>query len=130
MTIPDADGRGRTNGPRMVPPLPGGEPHLYALLAVEVKPGYILYFHLVLDQLPGACTIDIDQDSEPVVSAEYLAPLSYVHTAPAHIQATVSGTVVSRDRDYRPPTRTPSTTGMPELGAAPPALPAASEEPR
>jgi hypothetical protein len=103
LTIPELPGN--PGGPYTPPPI-GGEPRLYALLAVEVKPGHIVYYHLELDHTPGACTIDMDRDVEPIYSAEMLAPIHLF--GPMHIEARISGTVVSDQPDYRPPTRAPS----------------------
>lgn len=84
------------------------EPRLYALLAVEVQPGKIVYYHLELDHVPGACTISIEQDTEALHTAEQLEPIRYTVTEPTRIEATISGTVVSDRPDYRPPARTPA----------------------
>ena len=92
--------------PYDVPPI-GGEPRLYALLAVEVKPGMIAYYHLELDHTPGACTIDMDREPlELLHPADVLSPLRPAGSW--HVNATISGTVVSDRPDYRPPTRTPA----------------------
>lgn len=84
------------------------EPRLYALLAVEVKPGFIAYYHLELDHTPGACTIEATREDDPVHVADMLDPLRYQTPGPTRITATISGTVVSDRPDYRPPARTPS----------------------
>lgn len=102
------------------PPGIGSEPRLYALLAVEIEPGYIAYYHLELDHFPGACTIEMTRDDDPIYIADQLEPLRYIHTAPMHIDATISGTVVSQEQHYRPPTRTAAHLGdTPALPAAP-----------
>lgn len=94
----------RGNGPYTPPPL-GGEARLYALLAVEIEPGHIFYYHVELDHEPGACTIDIDRNTEDIHVGEYLDPIRRLDLGPIHITATLSGTVVSDRPDYRPPTR-------------------------
>jgi hypothetical protein len=99
---------GTAGGPYAPPPL-GGEPRLYALLAVEMKPGHIAYFHLELDHAPDACTIDMERDTEDVSVLGALETCRLY--GPTHINATLSGTVVSDRPDYRPPTRTPSRIG-------------------
>jgi hypothetical protein len=93
-----------------LPPVDDGESRLYALLAVEVKPGHIAYFHLELDHTPGACTITMDREEEPDVVG-LLDSLRYRAAAPIHIQASISGTCVSQEQDYRPPARTEATVG-------------------
>jgi hypothetical protein len=106
LTVPDDNYR---HGDRFTPPPLGAEPRLYALLAVEMTPGHIAYFHIELDHTPGACTIDLDQDTEDVHSLEYLNPIARVPSGPTHITAALTGTIVSRAADYRRPTRAPST---------------------
>lgn len=112
LSIPD----GAYGGRPYRPPLPGGEPRLYALLAVEAKPRQIVYFHLELDHHPGACTIDLDREAEQVNSFGDLDPVRLLH-GPTHVTATISGIVVSNDPGYRPPYR--DTAPQPEIGAAP-----------
>lgn len=90
-------------------PPPGPPPRLYALLAVEVAPSKIVYYHLELDHHPGACTIQMDRDDDDYpTSADLLDPIRYTF-APWRINATISGTVVSDQPDYRPPARTDAT---------------------
>lgn len=79
------------------------------MLAVEVAPQNVVYFHLELDHVPGACTIEMDRDSpEPIYAWEYLEPLAYARPGPTHITATISGTLVSREQHWRPPARADS----------------------
>lgn len=76
-----------------------------------MKPGHIVYFHLELDHTPGACTIDMERDDpEGLYSFESSIPTRFLHS-PMHIDATISGTVVSDRPDYRPPARTPARIG-------------------
>jgi len=96
LTIPPAT-------PYTVPPINDTQPRLYALLAVEVAPGKIVYYHLELDHEPGACTIDMDREPTDTVSDDLFSQQFY---GPWHINATVSGTVVSDRPAYRPPNRT------------------------
>jgi hypothetical protein len=105
-------------GPYTPPPI--AEPRLYALLAVEVEPGKIVYYHLELDPIPGACTIEAEQDTYEVRSWEYLNPVAYVPRGPMRIHATLSGTVVSDRPDYRPPARTHATVDQRALPEPPP----------
>lgn len=105
LIIPGTDGR---SGPYDIPPINSGVPRLYALLAVEVAPNKIAYYHLELDHVPDACVIDMEREPEEFVTADLLQFQSY---GPWHISARISGTVVSDRPDYRPPTRaTPITT--------------------
>lgn len=90
---------------------------MYALLAVEVKPGHIVYYHLELDHEPGACTIDMER--EEYDSGILLGPALF---GPWHVTATLSGTVVSDRPDYRPPARTAAATTPALPAAEPPAL--------
>lgn len=99
---------GAAGGPYAPPPL-GGEPRLYALLAVEMKPGHIAYFHLELDHAPDACVITTDRDTEDISVFDPLEPHRLY--GPTHLDATIHGTIVSDRPDYRPPTRTPSRIG-------------------
>lgn len=94
---------------------PGGEPRLYALLAVEVEPKKIVYYHLELDHEPGACVIDMSRDAPDLLDE----PLAHAFYGPWRIRAQISGTVVSDRPDYRPPTRTDSTTGPATLEPGP-----------
>lgn len=89
-----------------MPPINDPQPRLYALLAVEVAPNKIVYYHLELDHTPGACTIDMDREPLDAVADDLLAAQFF---GPWHINATISGTVVSDRPDYRPPTRTTTT---------------------
>lgn len=116
LTVPATDGRA---GPYDVPPINSGQPRLYALLAVEVEPGKIVYFHLELDHVPGACTIELDQDTEEIHSWKHLDPIAYAPRGPMRIHATLTGTVVSDRPDYRPPTRTNTSTDRPALPETP-----------
>lgn len=87
-------------------PLGDARPTLYALLAVEFEPGKIVYYHLELDRWPGACTINVDRDTLDVAYEPGLERTLY---APCHVEATISGTVVSQDPGYRRPTHAEST---------------------
>jgi hypothetical protein len=104
LIIPGTDGR---SGPYDVPPINSGVPRLYALLAVEVAPNKIAYYHLELDHAPDACVIDMERNApEVTVVGDFLSPIR--EFGPWHINARISGTVVSDRPDYRPPTRTGS----------------------
>jgi hypothetical protein len=78
-----------------------------------MKPGYIAYFHLELDHTPGACTVDMTHDTDTVHAADFAEPLRYISAGCTHIEAHISGTVVSERPDYRPPARTRATAGAP-----------------
>jgi len=119
LSIPEPPGA--RGGPYAPPPV-GGEPRLYALLAVEIRPGAIAYYHLELDHTPGACTIDMDRpEPEVIYPADALSSIRLAGTA--HISATISGTVVSNRPDYPPPTRTPASVDENALTGDPRELP-------
>lgn len=106
---------GPTIGRNQGPPYFGDpQPRLYGLLAVEVAPGKIVYYHLELDHEPGACTIDMNREPVDAVTADPLQPQFY---GPWRINATIRGTVVSDQPDYRPPARTRATVGPQQIEA-------------
>lgn len=98
---------GRNQGP---PYFGDPQPCLYGLLAVEVAPGKIAYYHLELDYDPGACTIDMDREPRDFITDDLLQPRMF---GPWRISATIRGTVVSDRPDYRPPTRVTPQPALP-----------------
>jgi hypothetical protein len=91
----------------------GSHPRLYGLLAVEVEPGRIAYYHLELDHCPAACVIEMERDTADIHAWDSAKPLRSLDLGPTRIRATISGTVVSDRPNYRPPARTDAHIGPP-----------------